>query len=296
MPRLLHPSPRHDKAPAHATSRNRSRALAAFAALAMLALSAGEAEAQVNAEALRPNLLKPGFSINLDSTFALARGNIDLFDFTASGRVQYQTLYPVTVVAPGEAPGLPFVRQRVFVAGSGRYSDVGGRAVVSQTYLHMRWTGMWHPRVGSDLFIQHQNDRFFRLQRRSLAGAGLRVDIVHDPRFMLWGGSAYMLEYERVNVKPGAPDAPETVSHRWTNYLTGRVTVSDTFLLQSTTYLQPRFDDFADYRVLEVLESQAKVTDLLSFGLTVTVLHDSAPPTGVKTTDLRLSTNIHLAM
>jgi len=271
-------------------------ALATLATLATLALSAGVARAQVNAEGLRSNLLKPEFSINLDSAISVARGNIDLFEITAAGRVQYQTLHPVPAARPGEPPPLPFVRQRVFVAGSGRYTDVGGTPVVSQTYLHMRWTGMWHPRVGSDGFIQHQNDRFFRLQRRSLAGAGVRVEIVHDPRFMAWGGSAYMLEYERIDVKPGAPDAPETVSHRWTNYLTARLAPSDHFLLQSTTYFQPRFDDFTDYRVLEIVESQAKVTDLLSFGLTLTILHDSAPPTGVKNTDLRLSTSVHLAL
>jgi hypothetical protein len=275
--------------------RRWQRFAAVASAVATLALSAGAARAQVNAEALRPNLLKPGFSINLDGTLSLARGNIDLFDLTAAGRVQYQTLYPVMESPSGEAPP-PFVRQRVFVAGSGRYSDAFGRAVVSQTYLHMRWTAMWHPRVGSDVFIQHQNDRFFRLQRRSLAGAGVRVEIVHEPRAMVWGGSAYMLEYERINVLPGALDAPQTVNHRWTNYLTGRFAVGDYLLLQSTTYFQPRFDDFKDYRVLEVLESLGKVTDLLSFGVTLTVLHDSAPPTGVKDTDLRLSTGVHLTL
>jgi len=269
---------------------------AAAAALSALALSAGTARAQVNAESLRPNLLKPGLSLNLDSTIALARGNIDLFDFTAAGRVQYQTLTPTLAAPPGETAPLPFVRQRVFVAGSGRYSDVGGTPVVSQTYLHMRWTGMWHPRVGSDVFVQHQNDRFFRLQRRSLAGAGLRFEIVHDPRLLAWGGTAYMLEYERINVKPGAPDAPETVSHRWTNYLTFRFAPNASVLLQSTTYFQPRFDDFSDYRVLEVVEALGRMTDLLSFGLTLTVLHDSAPPTGVKETDLRLSTSVHVAL
>ena len=242
------------------------------------------------------NVLKPGFSVGLDATLSLARGNIETFDLTGAGRVQYQTLYPVAELSPGQPPDLPFLKQRVFLAGSGRYTDVGGEPVVSQTYLHTRWTGMWHPRVGSDAFLQYQNDRFFRLQRRMLAGAGVRVEIVHHPALLWWGGSAYMLEYERINVQPGAADAPETLSHRWTNYLTERLRISDAVLLQSTTYWQPRFDDFTDFRVLEVVEGMAKVTEVLGFGLTLSVLHDSAPPTGVKTTDLRLATNIHLAL
>ena len=264
--------------------------------LAAVTLFAGAASAQVNAEALRPNVLKPGFSINLDTAMSLARGNIETFDFTAAGRVQYQTLYPARPAAPGLPPNLPYLKQRVLVAGSGRYSDVAGTPVVSQTFLHMRWTGMWHPKIGSDAFVQHQADRFFRLQRRMLAGAGVRVDIVHHPTFLWWGGSAYMLEYERINVKPGAPDDPETLSHRWTNYLTERLAITDYLFLQSTTYYQPRFDDFTDFRILEVVEGTAKVTDMLGFGLALSILHDSAPPTGVKNTDLRMTTNIHLAM
>ncbi|MFO0590607.1 MAG: DUF481 domain-containing protein [Polyangiaceae bacterium] len=270
--------------------------LVASALLASASLSSRGAAAQVNAEALRTNPLKPGFSVNFDGSFALATGNVELFDLQSTGRVQYQTLYPVPPVPEGETPPLPFIRQRVLMTGSGRFTEANDKPVASQSYLHMRWTGMWHPRVGTDVFIQHQYDRFFRLQRRSLAGAGIRVDIVHEPTFLWWGGSAYMLEYERINVKQGAPDEPETLSHRWTNYLTERLALGDSVLLQSTTYFQPRFDDFSDYRVLEVLEGLGKVSDLLGFGLSLTVLHDSAPPTGVKNTDVRLTTNVHLAL
>ena len=259
--------------------------------------AAGAARAQVNAEMLRQNLLKPGFSINVDGAFSAARGNVELIDVGASGKIQYQTLYPVSPVKPGEEPPLPFVRQRVFITGSGRFAESAAGPFVSQTYLHMRWTAMWHPRAGSDLFVQHQYNRFFRLQRRSLAGAGARFEIVHDPVFLWWGGTAYMLEYELINVQPGAPDDPETLRHRWTNYLTERLTFAGgRLMVQSTTYIQPRFDDFSDFRILEELEGLGKVTDMISFGLNLSILHDSAPPTGVKTTDLRLSSNIHLAL
>lgn len=266
-------------------------------AAGLLSLGAARvASAQVNAEMLRQNLLKPGFGIHLDTTLSVARGNVEVLDVGASGRIQYQTLYPVSPARPGEEPPLPFVRQRVFITGSGRFAESAAGPFTSQTYLHMRWTGMWHPRAGSDVFVQHQYNRFFRLQRRSLVGAGLRVDIVHHPALLLWGGSAYMMEYELINVQPGALDAPETLRHRWTSYLSGRLSFAGGRLLaQSTTYFQPRFDDFSDYRILEELEALGKVTDVLSFGMTMGILHDSAPPTGVKTTDLRASSNIHVA-
>ncbi|MBK8255978.1 MAG: DUF481 domain-containing protein [Polyangiaceae bacterium] len=267
---------------------------ASFTALGALPLER-EALAQVNAESLRQNPLKPGLSINTDITFALAKGNVELFDIGAGGKIQYQTLYPLSEAAPTEAPTLPFIRQRVFIAGNGRYADRADIPVVSQSYLHMRWTGMWHPRIGTDTFIQYQYNRFFRLLRRSLAGAGARVDMFHHPNFLWWGGSAYMLEYEMIAVAPGASDTPETLSHRWTNYLTERVsTAGDRIVFQSTTYIQPRFDNFSDFRLLEEVEALGKVTDMVSFGLNFSLLYDSAPPTGVKNTDVRLSSAVHL--
>lgn len=258
--------------------------------LLLLALLPALAHAQVNAEVLRPNPLRAGLSGGLDASLALARGNVNLLDVGGAGRVQFQTLHPVT--APDE---LPFVAQRAFLTLSGRYSENGGRVLLSQAFAHARWTGMWHPRVGSDVFAQYQYNQFLRLQGRAIAGAGVRVEAVHLKDFMLWGGSGYLFEYDRVTVQPGAADAPETFEHRWTNYLTARLALFEAhLLLQNTVYFQPRFDAFADFRLLEELEVLAKVTEVLALGLTVSVLYDSAPPTGVVPTDLRLVSTVRL--
>ena len=67
-------------------------------------------------------------------------------------------------------------------------------------------------------------------------------------------------------------------------------------LLQNTLYYyQPRFDAFADFRMLEELEVLAKVTEVFGLGATVSVLHDSAPPTGVRETDLRILSTVRLS-
>lgn len=258
---------------------------------------ASPALAQVNTEILRPNPLKPGFGAVFDGTFSVARGNVEVVDVGVSGRLQYQTLYPVTGAEPEEEAPPPFLRQRVFLTGSGRFAEDADAPFISQTYLHARWTGMWLPRVGTDVFVQHQYNKFFRLKQRSLAGAGVRAEIVHTRPVLLWGGSAYMLELERIDVAPGAADAPETLDHRWTNYLTVRVsTYGGRLLLQNTLYYQPRFDDFTDFRVLEELEIVARLSDYLGFGATLSVLHDGAPPETVEPTDLRLGTSVRLSL
>ncbi|HEX5754593.1 MAG TPA: DUF481 domain-containing protein [Archangium sp.] len=245
---------------------------------------------------LRPNPLREGLSGGLDGTFALSRGNIELLDIGGAARIQYQTLHPTQPAPEGSPAPPPFVAQRIFLTGSGRFADRAGTPFISQAFVHARWTGMWHERVGSDVFAQYQFNAFLLLRGRAVAGAGVRVEAVHTPVFMLWGGSGYMFEHELIRVLPGASDAPETVDHRWTNYLTARLALFENrLLLQNTVYFQPRLDDFSDWRFLEELEALARVTEGFALGATLSVTRDSAPPTGVRDTDLRLGSTVRFS-
>lgn len=268
-----------------------------LALLGLLALTPSLARANpVNAEVLRPNPFREGWSGGLDGSFALSRGNIELLDVGGGARVQFQTLHPQATQAADVAPRVPFIHQRVFLTGSGRFAERAGAPFINQAFVHLRWTGMWHERVGSDVFAQYQFNEFQRLRGRAVTGVGARFEIVHEPVFMLWAGSGYMFEYDRIDVLPGASDAPEAFEHRWTNYLTMRLAVFEgQLLLQNTVYYQPRFDAFADFRLLEEFEALAKVTEVFGLGATLSVLHDSAPPTAVRDTDLRLMSTVRLS-
>jgi hypothetical protein len=273
-----------------------SRALALGAVVVLASLASRTARAQVNAEVLRPNPLRDGWSGGIDGSFALSRGNVELLDVGGAARIQYQTLHPASPHPAGEPAPLPFVAHRVFLTGNARFAERADVAFIRQAFVHARWTGMWHERVGSDVFAQYQFNEFLRLQGRAVAGAGVRVEAVHGPVFMAWAGSGYMFEYDRISVLPGAADEPEAFEHRWTNYLTMRLALFENeLLLQSTLYYQPRFDDFTDARLLAELEALARVTDVFALGAVFGVLHDSAPPTGVEETDLRLMSTVRLS-
>ncbi len=271
-------------------------AVMAFAALA--ALSARPAAAQpVNAEVLQTNLFQEHWSGSVDGSLALARGNVSLVSAGAGARVQYQTLHPVGEVEEGEPAPVPFLRQRVFLRASASFSAANDARVANQGFGHLRWTGMWHPRVGPDVFMQHQYNEFQRLRLRSLFGAGARFDMVHLPEFLMWGATGYMFERERIDVEDGAPDAEESIAHRWASYLTMRLTALEgKLLIQNTVFVQPRFDALDDMRLLEELEVMAKLSDEFSFGTTFSLQHDTRPPTGVKRTDARIATTFRLAL
>ena len=280
----------------HARARVRARALACTALACVGLASSSQARAQVNTEALRPKLMEPGVSGNADLSVGVAKGNVDYLDVGGGLRVQLQTLRP-----PRADGGLPFAAQRVFVAANARYAErtrLGeerSEAFVNQLLVHARWTAMWRERFGTELFAQVQTNEFFRLRVRTLGGTGLRFELVHEEPVQVWAGTGTMLEYNRIDVAPGAADPPTELVNRSTSYVGVRTALrGKTLLFQLVGYVQPAWIRPEDLRALVELETLAKLTDTFSLGNTLSVLHDSQPPTAVRPTDLRLTMTLKL--
>ncbi len=245
---------------------------------------------QVNAEVLKVAPWKPGVSLGADASFALGRGNVVFLEAGGTVRVQWQTVHEA------DGDGESWVKQRVFAVANARYSETGRGAFVNQTFAHARWTALWHPRVGSDVFIQYQTNQFLRMQARAVGGPGVRVEVLRTKALAIWAGSTAMFEYDRLSPLQDSAEALETIDVRWSNSLTLRLSLFDARLLvQNTTYAQPRFDTFADARFLNETEVMAKVVDALMLGVTVSVLHDTRPAFGVVPTDLRVFSTLRLS-
>jgi hypothetical protein len=265
------------------------RALILFAVVA----TALPALAQpVNAEILKKDALEAGLSAEARGSFALRSGNVNILDLGGGLQVQYLDLYDHHV---GGEDTPTHVRHRFFIRGDVRNAERSGDRFINNAFTHARWTGMWLPRIGTELFGQLQFNEFLRLNTRFLTGAGTRVEIIHTYPFGLAFGSAYMFEAESIEVAENALDEADTISHRWSNYLTGRAAFFEGALLtQGTLYAQPRFDDPQDVRFLMDFEGKVAVNDWLSFGASLLLLHDTKPPTDVESSDVRFSTSIRV--
>ena len=278
----------------------------------------------------------PGWSGGLDFGLALLRGNVDFLDVGGGARLEWQRFDRATTEGTNPASDTgasdtgasdtgasdtgasdtgasdsgasdsgasealevpPWLRQRAFLSASARHAAQGSRTFANQSFVHARWSTMWRRRVGTDLFAQHQFDELLRLRVRALAGLGARLVLVHRRVFRVWAGTGAMVEHERIRVDEGAPDPRRTTVARWTSYLALRLSLADRRLvLQSTTYVQPRFDAIADYRVLNDLQLLAVVSTQLASGISLAVWHDRRPPTGVRRTDVRLLASLKIAL
>lgn len=250
--------------------------------------------AQVNVETLKKDPFQPGWGAIFESSFAVSAGNVNVVDLGGSAKVQHQTVFAPDDTAEDAAP---WVQNRLSIISNLRFAQNNGEPFISQGFGFLRLTHMWTHRFGSDFFSQAQFNKFLRLQERLLLGAGVRFEIIHTLPWQLSAGTAYMLEHEKINVEPGAPDDPNRLSHRSANYVTARtIQLDGQIMIQNTFYLQPRFDAPSDFRLLDELELAVKLTGLLSIGLTTNFLFNSAPPTGVQKSDFRLLNTLRLEL
>lgn len=282
-----------------ARSRRTFPLLTASVAVALMAAPREAASSPVNDENLRLDTTNEGWMGSLDSRASGSRGNIDRLDVGYGAGAQWRTHHPPGVgfgrypVAPGSSP---FFRDRWLFTLDGGLVRIAGNTFLNRGFAHTRYTRMWLPRLGSDVFLQGQYDQITRLKLRVVGGVGARVDLVHRRVPQLWLGTGYMPEYEVNDTLEGDPHPAHVLNHRWTNYAVGQLRLfpGHELVIRETTYLQPRFDRPADLRVLQHVQLEARVSPRLAIGTEGLLLYDHAPPAAVQPLDIRGSGYVRL--
>ena len=235
------------------------------------------AGAQISIEPLRAKLPDEGVGGSLDARANGQRGNVD--GLTAGGSLLFG------------ARSEPHVG---FVGASGDYAEFSDEVKVERHFVHLRYAYTLATWLWGEAFAQLEGNRFARLTQRRLLGVGPRFELYESEAFRAYFSTAYMLEHERLDLPPSAPDDRETLAHRSSNTLAGLLRADDRITLSSTLLFQPRFDELSDYRLLSVTSAEFEITDLVTTSIVVSVRHDSEPPTGVESTDYEISNQIGL--
>ena len=235
-------------------------------------LTPNTAWCQVNTERLRLDQTESGFHGNLDASFTLAKGNVDFLHLGGKAQIEYRD----------------HVHRPLIIADYG-FAEQGGDKFAHNALVHTRWTAMWLPWVGSELFNQVQFDEFILLELRVLGGLGARFRLLDDKMGTIFVGTGYMAEYEKLDPLPPTDPHPRRIlNHRSTTYLTGKLRLLDHLTLSDTVYLQPRFDRPNDIRVLNDFNTEVALTKHLSLVISFELRYDSDPPSIVKALDVRM--------
>ncbi|MCB9644386.1 MAG: DUF481 domain-containing protein [Myxococcales bacterium] len=176
-----------------------------------------------------------------------------------------------------------------FLTGEGTYALQNNQRFNSNLFGHARYRYEVLSWLGIEGFVQHKYDEFQRLFGRFLIGMGPRFQLYKGPYASIFLGTAYLFEYNKFSTLAGAADSEaERLFHRWSNYLTLEIIAGKVLRILHTTYAQPAFADFSDFRIAMNTTLALKVNDWLTINLSHELAYQSRPPETIQPLDSTL--------
>jgi len=233
------------------------------------------AQAQVNTERFRGQVDKEGSRGSVELHFSNRTGNSDLQSGGAAINLGWRN-----------------DPNRIFFVGRVDVGTTRASTTINRGFTHLRGDRQLSPRWDWELFVQREYDRFARLDSRTLLGTGPRWTVISNKTVTAHLGVAYMAEWEKINVASGADDDASGRFHRVSSHLSLSVKAGQWVTLSNVIYVQPRWGERRDTRVLDELSARFSMGGPLSLKITLVVRRDGAPPTGVKPLDTHLSNRL----
>lgn len=228
--------------------------------------------AGVNVEARRAGVEKPGAFGDLQINGSLQYGNTNLINLGASGLAGFRH-NRYTILGFGN---VSFTSEDLF-------DKKEKRSIQNSEMFHLRNDILINRWFHWEIFTQAEADQNTAVKFRYLLGTGPRAFLYKDDSFTFLMGTSYMPEYENlgsnvVSPYPSGQINKKTWVHRWNNYASFRVAIKDQFTIQSSVYVQPRFDRFKDVKVFNDTVLTIAINEMLDFNVSFGVSYDQEPP------------------
>ncbi len=191
------------------------------------------------------------------------------------------------------AAGLTYKRRKHLVAlrASSDVARAFGDTVSQKAFANLRHRWLFADPVSALGFVQVDHNRFRGLLVRNLVGGGVDIRVWRNDWTEAHLGLSIMGEYQ--DHGDGFIDEDRGLHGRMSDYFTVAVK-SETVVLASTTFIQPRLDDWSNWRLLEELSFTVDISKLLDWNVLFRVERDNRPPTGVEPVDLSLKSGLVL--
>jgi len=223
----------------------------------------------LNVESLRKVTDTSGWSGSANLNLALKRNVNDFVTLGSDIHIQYK-----------------MNKHLVLLKNDVAFQKIEGEDFDNSLVSHLRYNYRFHPRIAWEAFVQGQYNKVNLIKFRGLTGTGPRFKLTNSEKYKLYLNTLAMFEYEEVD--DGITPFQRTL--RGSTYFSFSFYPSDRVSLVSTTYYQPRFKEFSDYRISS--ESSLLVEIFKNFALETTYLfvYDAVPAIGIPKSQYNLST------
>jgi Protein of unknown function, DUF481 len=226
----------------------------------------------VNMESQRYHKDTTGWSGSINVNFALTNYGKKVFALDAVAHLQYQTS-----------------KSLYLLLGSYGFLKGDSLSFIDYRFLHFRYNYKLSKVLRAEAFIQVQQNTITEIQSRFLIGAGPRFKISGSKKLHLYAGVLAMYETEKQTV-----NKQTTRDWRNSSYLSLSYFPNDQTEFTTTTYYQPLFDNFSDYRLLNQCIIKIKASKKISVTLNWNYQFDSTPASGVPRDTYSFSTGLEL--
>lgn len=153
---------------------------------------------------------------------------------------------------------------------------IEGNSLVNRGTQHLRYNRRVTQRVKWEAFVQAQYDAISDINLRALVGTGPRFKLSENENYKFYLGTLIMYEYEKAS-----EDVMNRLQEdiRGSAYLSFSLYPTETLSIISTSYYQPRVDQFKDYRLSSNTSVLFKILDDLAFKTTFNYFFDAVPVT-----------------
>ncbi len=154
--------------------------------------------------------------------------------------------------------------------------------LINDGFVHLRYNYTFRKAdfLTLEAFTQYQYNTVKQIERRFLAGSGIRYRLVETDKLSFYIATLGMYEYEkRSNV---SKEILETA--RLASYASISWDMLDNVSLRHISYYQPSFQNFRNYRLATETSVNVAITSVLSLKVAFNLTNDSHPSEGVNRT------------
>lgn len=213
-------------------------------------------------------------------------GNANLsFNYQKTNDVTLN-VFKASLSAQGKTKNLKNI---LLVLGNYNLAGSSGATINNSGFGHVRYNYKINKWFRWEVFSQLQFNELLSLRYRSLSGTGARFKLTHSETIGTYLGVSSFYEHEQIQ------DIQQTVNQdiRMSNYFVLSISFpKDRGEFTSTTYYQPLYQQFSDFRFSNQSLIQLNITKQLSFTTSVNYFFDSNPPAEVRQSTFALNNGL----